>query len=300
MSFHYESLYPHDMTLQSSPASTGAPCSASIIASSSSTFSTVMTHGRFPNLLPSIVHPLNAEILYSNPISHSGVSEQPLGGNYPGLPAETTHSADHLGGLLNNNGIDSVDKQPDSGSVRDPNESDERDEWLTCLAGLDDFITADMTSNYPQMAESAHVSSPLNSETWQHEHIVHQLVSVPTIPGHLYPTVSPPATTNVHSPQRTKIRRRWTTEMHDRFIDAVNQLGGCENAKPKAILDIMNVEGLTRDQVKSHLQKYKLAQVRHHSSEVGGTSVETTTSNEAIPSDVQMCRWNFRRNFTRW
>ena len=25
-------------------------------------------------------------------------------------------------------------------------------------------------------------------------------------------------------------------------------------AKPKAILDIMNVEGLTRDQVKSHLQ----------------------------------------------
>ncbi|XP_039774957.1 protein PHOSPHATE STARVATION RESPONSE 3-like isoform X2 [Panicum virgatum] len=54
--------------------------------------------------------------------------------------------------------------------------------------------------------------------------------------------------------------------MHDRFIDAVNQLGGCENAKPKAILDIMNVEGLTRDQVKSHLQKYKLAQVRHRSS----------------------------------
>ncbi|RLM65423.1 protein PHR1-LIKE 1-like isoform X2 [Panicum miliaceum] len=223
-----------------------------------------MTHGRFPNLLPSIVHSLNAEILYSNPISHSGVSEQPLGGNYPGLPAETTHSADHLGGLLNNNGIDSVDKQTDSGSVRDPNESDERDEWLTCLAGLDDFITADMTSNYPQMAESAHVSSPLNSETWQHEHIVHQLVSVPTIPGHLYPTVSPPATINVHSPQRTKMRRRWTTEMHDRFIDAVNQLGGCENAKPKAILDIMNVEGLTRDQVKSHLQVQMELQKKLH------------------------------------
>ncbi|XP_039821665.1 myb family transcription factor PHL5-like isoform X2 [Panicum virgatum] len=145
-----------------------------------------------------------------------------------------------------------------------------------------------MTLNYPQMAESTHVSSPLNSETWQLEHIVHQLVSVPTIPGQLYPTVSPPATINVHSPQRTKVRRRWTTEMHDRFIDAVNQLGGCENAKPKAILDIMNVEGLTRDQVKSHLQKYKLAQVRHRSSEVGGTLVGTTTSNEAIPSDVQI------------
>ena len=161
MSFHYESLYPHDMTfLHSSPASTGAPCSASI-ASSSSTFSTAMAHGRFPNLLPSIVHSLNAEILYSNLISHSGVSEQPLGGTYPGLPAETTHSADHLGGLLNNNGIDSVEKQPDSGSVRDPNESDERDERLTCLGhgGLDDTIPADMTLNYPQMVISLKRSS---------------------------------------------------------------------------------------------------------------------------------------------
>ena len=153
MSFHCESVYPHDMTLQSSRASTGAPCSASI-ASSSSTFSTAMAHGRFPNLLPSIVHSLNAEILYSNLISHSGVSEQPLGGTYPGLPAETTHSADHLGGLLNNNGINSVEKQPDSGSVRDPNpnESAERDEWF-CLehGGLDYIIPDDLTLNYPQM-----------------------------------------------------------------------------------------------------------------------------------------------------
>ena len=154
MPFHYESLYPHDMTfLHSSPASTGAPCSASI-ASSSSTLSTAMAHGRFPNLLPSIVHSLNAEILYSNLISHYGVSEQPLGGTYPGLPAETTHSADHLGGLLNNNGINSVEKQPDSGSVRDPNpnESAERDEWF-CLehGGLDYIIPDDLTLNYPQM-----------------------------------------------------------------------------------------------------------------------------------------------------
>ncbi|RLM75317.1 protein PHR1-LIKE 1-like isoform X2 [Panicum miliaceum] len=222
-----------------------------------------MTHGRFPNLLPSIVHSLNAEILYSNPISHSGASEQPFGGNYPGLPSETTHSADQLGGLLDNSGISIVERQPDSGSVRDPNESDERDEWLTWVnGGLEDIIAAGMTSNYPQMAESAHVSSSLNSET--HEHRVRQLVSVPTIPGQLCPTVSSPATINVHSPQRTKVRRRWTTEMHDRFIDAINQLGGCENAKPKAILDIMNVDGLTRDQVKSHLQVQMELQKKLH------------------------------------
>ncbi|CAL5068842.1 unnamed protein product [Urochloa decumbens] len=272
----YKSFYPHDMALQSLLASTGAPCSASM-TSSSSTFSTVMTHGRFPSLTSSIVHSLNAEIL------SFGVSEQPLGVNYPVLPDEATNSADQFGGLLNNNGIDRVERQQDSGSIRDPNESEEGDELLRCLdnGDFDGIITADMTSNNPQMAEAALVSSSLNSERQQHERIVNQLVSVPTIPGQLYPAVSPPTTVIVHSPQRTKVRRRWTTEMHDRFIDAVNQLGGCENAKPKAIVDIMNIEGLTREQVKSHLQKYKKAQVRHHSSE------EMMMSNEAIPSDVQ-------------
>ncbi|CAN6249330.1 unnamed protein product [Urochloa humidicola] len=278
------------MALQSLLASTGAPCSASMTPSSS-TLSTVMTHERFPNLTPSIVHSLNAEIPSSNPISHSGVSEQPLGVNYPGLPDEATNYGDQFGGLLNNNGIDRVERQQDSGSIRDPNESEETDEWLIrCLdtGGLDDITTTEMTSDYPQMTEAAPVYSSPNSETWQHEQIVHQSASVSTIPGQLYPTVSPPETVNVHPPQRTKVRRRWTTEMHDRFIDAVNQLGGCENAKPRAIVDIMNVEGLTREQVKSHLQKYKLAQFRHRSSEVAGTSAETTMSNnEAVPSDVQ-------------
>jgi hypothetical protein len=134
------------MALQSLPASTGTPCSASM-ASSSSTFSTVIAHGRFPNVTPSILHSLNAEIRCS------GVSEQHLGGNYPGLAAEATPSAGLLGDLLNNNGIGSVEKQPDCGSVREPNESDERDEWLGCsmTGGLEDFITAGMTANYPQM-----------------------------------------------------------------------------------------------------------------------------------------------------
>jgi hypothetical protein len=90
-----------------------------------------------------------------------------------------------------------------------------------------DVLKLELTCFLTTQAESAPV--PSNFETWHHDHIIHQLVSVPTIPGQLYPTVSPPATINVHSPLRTKVRRRWTTEMHDRFIDAVNQLGGCES-----------------------------------------------------------------------
>ncbi|KAM7270655.1 hypothetical protein ACFE04_029869 [Oxalis oulophora] len=55
-----------------------------------------------------------------------------------------------------------------------------------------------------------------------------------------------------------KPRLRWTADLHDRFIDAVAQLGGASKATPKAIMRTMNVKGLTLFHLKSHLQKYRL------------------------------------------
>ncbi|VFQ77562.1 unnamed protein product [Cuscuta campestris] len=48
----------------------------------------------------------------------------------------------------------------------------------------------------------------------------------------------------------------WTDPLHFKFLDAVNTLG-IENAVPKNILKAMNVKGLTRENVASHLQKYR-------------------------------------------
>ncbi|WOL16385.1 transcription factor PCL1-like [Canna indica] len=51
-------------------------------------------------------------------------------------------------------------------------------------------------------------------------------------------------------------RLAWTPELHARFVDAVNELG-IEKAFPTRILKLMNVDGLTREKVASHLQKYR-------------------------------------------
>lgn len=52
-------------------------------------------------------------------------------------------------------------------------------------------------------------------------------------------------------------RVHWSDQLHRKFVKAVNQTG-VDNAAPKKILDIMNIEGLTRENIASHLQKYRL------------------------------------------
>ncbi|KAJ1281447.1 hypothetical protein BS78_04G306300 [Paspalum vaginatum] len=54
-----------------------------------------------------------------------------------------------------------------------------------------------------------------------------------------------------------KPRVVWSAELHRKFVAAVNQLG-IDKAVPKRILELMNVEKLTRENVASHLQKYRL------------------------------------------
>ncbi|KZV41150.1 hypothetical protein F511_10284 [Dorcoceras hygrometricum] len=69
--------------------------------------------------------------------------------------------------------------------------------------------------------------------------------------------------TNLRARQKSqqmarKQRRCWSPELHRRFIDALQKLGGAQAATPKQIRELMRVDGLSNDEVKSHLQKYRL------------------------------------------
>ncbi|GAU45971.1 hypothetical protein TSUD_194190 [Trifolium subterraneum] len=66
-------------------------------------------------------------------------------------------------------------------------------------------------------------------------------------------------TTNNNTNQtHRKARRCWSPDLHRRFVNALQMLGGSQVATPKQIRELMKVDGLTNDEVKSHLQKYRL------------------------------------------
>ncbi|XP_017972600.1 PREDICTED: putative two-component response regulator ARR21 [Theobroma cacao] len=57
------------------------------------------------------------------------------------------------------------------------------------------------------------------------------------------------------APKKAKVV--WTNSLHNKFLEALRQIG-LDKAVPKKILEIMNVPGLTRENVASHLQKYRI------------------------------------------
>ncbi|XP_052117567.1 transcription factor HHO5 [Arachis duranensis] len=88
-----------------------------------------------------------------------------------------------------------------------------------------------------------------------------------------------------------KQRRCWSPELHRRFINALQQLGGAQVATPKQIRELMQVESLTNDEVKSHLQKYRL----HVRKFPVSSSAEHDANNNNIDDDDEDDLWEMKK-----
>ena len=74
-----------------------------------------------------------------------------------------------------------------------------------------------------------------------------------------------------HTVKRSRLV--WTSDLHKKFLDAVERCGGIDQALPKAIMNDMKVAGLTRENVSSHLQKYRIRMKERAEKEAEGGDV---------------------------
>ncbi|KAF5812011.1 putative transcription factor MYB-HB-like family [Helianthus annuus] len=142
--------------------------------------------------------------------------------------------------------------------------------WESQLPKPEELIPINQTLITPDLAIAFDIGNTHNPYNTHHHHQQPPAISTPS---------SQPNSGEFDSselagdePARTLKRPRlvWTPQLHKRFVDAVAQLG-IKHAVPKTIMQLMSVDGLTRENVASHLQKYRLYLKRMQGLSSGGS-----------------------------